>query len=45
MLPTLALVGLKARDVMGFTFLIFLVLTPVVIAMVWLFGRTLGYPL
>jgi len=45
MLPTLALLGLKARDVMGYTFLVFLVLTPVVIAMVWLFGRTLPYPL
>lgn len=45
MLPTLALMGLKARDVMGFTFLVFVVLTPVVIAMVWLFGRTLPYPL
>jgi len=45
MLPTLALLGLKARDVMGFTFLVFLVLTPLVILMVWLLGQTLPYPL
>jgi short-chain fatty acids transporter len=45
MLPTLALLGLKARDVMGFTFIVFLALLPVVLALVTLLGSTLGYPL
>jgi hypothetical protein len=30
---------------MGYTMVVFLVLTPVVIALVWLFGLTLSYPL
>jgi short-chain fatty acids transporter len=45
MLPTLAILGLKARDVMGFTFVVFLVLVPVVLGMVTLLGATMGYPL
>jgi short-chain fatty acids transporter len=45
MLPTLAILGLRARDVMGFTFVVFLVLAPVVLVMVTLFGATLPYPL
>jgi short-chain fatty acids transporter len=45
MLPTLAILGLRARDVMGFTFIVFLVLTPVVLGMVTLLGATLSYPL
>lgn len=45
MLPTLALLGLKARDVMGFTFIVFLVLLPVVLALVTLMATTLPYPL
>jgi len=45
MLPTLASLGLRARDVMGFTFVVFLVLAPVVLALVTLFGATLPYPL
>ena len=45
MLPILAMFGLRARDVMGYTFLIFLVLTPLVLLMVWLLGLTLQYPL
>ena len=45
MLPVLAMFGLRARDVMGYTFLIFLVLTPLVLLMVWLLGLTLQYPL
>jgi short-chain fatty acids transporter len=45
MLPTLAMLGLKARDVMGFTFIVFLVLTPVVLVLVTVLGMTLGYPL
>jgi short-chain fatty acids transporter len=45
MLPTLALLGLKARDVMGFTFIVFLALLPVVLALVTVLGNTLAYPL
>jgi short-chain fatty acids transporter len=45
MLPTLALLGLKARDVMGFTFVVFLALLPVVLALVTGLGVTLAYPL
>jgi short-chain fatty acids transporter len=44
MLPTLAILGLRARDVMGFTFIVFLALAPVVLGMVTLFGATLAYP-
>jgi short-chain fatty acids transporter len=45
MLPVLALLGLRARDVMGFTFLVFLVLLPLVLGLVTLLGLTLPYPL
>jgi short-chain fatty acids transporter len=45
MLPLLALFRLRARDVMGYTFIVFLTLTPVVLLLVTLLGRTLGYPL
>ena len=45
MLPVLALFGLRARDVMGYTFVVFLVLLPVVLVMVTLLGLTLRYPL
>ena len=45
MLPILGMFGLRARDVMGYTFVVFLVLTPVVIALVTLLGLTLSYPL
>jgi short-chain fatty acids transporter len=45
MLPTLAVLGLRARDVMGFTFVVFLVLLPVVLVLVTIFGATLPYPL
>jgi short-chain fatty acids transporter len=45
MLPILGMFGLRARDVMGYTFVVFLVLTPVVIALVTLLGLTLPYPL
>ncbi len=44
MLPVLGLFRLKARDVMGFTFLIFIVLTPVVLVLVTVLGATLPYP-
>ncbi|MEY4094990.1 MAG: hypothetical protein RLZZ53_2189 [Acidobacteriota bacterium] len=45
MLPTLGMLGLRARDVMGYTFIVALVLTPVVIVLVTLLGATLPYPL
>jgi short-chain fatty acids transporter len=45
MLPTLAILGLKARDVIGFTFVVFLALAPLVLILVTLFGSTLAYPL
>jgi short-chain fatty acids transporter len=45
MLPTLAILGLRARDVMGFTFVVFLALAPVVLVLVTLLGATLAYPL
>jgi short-chain fatty acids transporter len=45
MLPTLAILGLRARDVMGFTFLVFLALLPVVLVLVTVMGATLPYPL
>jgi short-chain fatty acids transporter len=45
MLPVLGLFGLKARDVMGYTALVFLVLAPVVLVLVTVLGLTLQYPL
>jgi short-chain fatty acids transporter len=45
MLPVLGIFGLRARDVMGHTFLIFLVLAPLVLLLVTLLGATLSYPL
>jgi short-chain fatty acids transporter len=45
MLPILGLFGLRARDVMGYTFVVFLVLVPVVLVLVTLLGSTLPYPL
>lgn len=45
MLPILGLFKLGARDVMGYTMVVFLVLTPVVLLMVTLLGMTLNYPL
>ncbi len=45
MLPTLGMLGLRARDVMGYTFIVALVLTPVVLILVTLLGATLRYPL
>jgi short-chain fatty acids transporter len=44
MLPVLGLFRLNARDVMGYTFVVFLALTPVVLILVTLLGRTLSYP-
>jgi short-chain fatty acids transporter len=45
MLPILGMLGLRARDVMGYTFVVFLALTPVVLILVTLLGLTLRYPL
>lgn len=41
MLPVLSVFGLKARDVMGYTALVFLVLLPVVLVLVTALGATL----
>jgi len=45
MLPILGLFGLRARDVMGYTFVVFLVLLPLVLVLVTVMGATLAYPL
>jgi short-chain fatty acids transporter len=45
MLPVLGMFQLRARDVMGYTFVVFLALVPVVLIVVTLLGRTLSYPL
>ena len=45
MLPILGLFKLGARDVMGYTIVVALALTPVVLILVTLLGMTLGYPL
>ncbi|HXG87874.1 MAG TPA: TIGR00366 family protein [Vicinamibacterales bacterium] len=44
MLPILAMLGLRARDVMGYTVVVFLALTPVVVVLVTVLGMTLSYP-
>ncbi|MFJ2828247.1 short-chain fatty acid transporter [Streptomyces sp. NPDC087263] len=44
MLPTLTILGLKARDIMGYTFAMFLVCFPVVLILVTLLARTLPFP-
>jgi short-chain fatty acids transporter len=43
MLPLLGVLGLKARDIVGFTFLQLLVHIPLVLGLLWLLGRTLDY--
>jgi len=45
MLPVLGVFGLRARDVMGYTFIVALALFPVVLVLVTLLGATLPYPL
>lgn len=45
MLPILGLFELRARDVMGYTLIVFLALAPTVLVLVTLLGRTLPYPL
>ena len=44
-LPILGMFGLRARDVMGYTLVVFLALAPVVLVLVTLMGLTLPYPL
>ena len=43
MLPLLGVLGLKAREIVGFTFLQFLVHLPVVLLLVTLLAGTLTY--
>jgi len=45
MLPILGMFKLAARDIMGYTFVVFLALTPLVLLLVGLLGATLTYPL
>ena len=43
MLPILGVLGLKARDLIGYTALQFIVLAPVVLVLLWLLGTTFSY--
>jgi short-chain fatty acids transporter len=43
MLPLLGVLGLKARDVVGFTFMQLLVHVPLVLGLLWALGLTLEY--
>ncbi|WP_433683942.1 short-chain fatty acid transporter [Nocardia sp. CA-119907] len=43
MLPLLAVLKLRARDLVGFTFLQFMFHLPVVLLLVWLLGKTFEY--
>lgn len=43
MLPLLSIIGLKVRDIVGFTFLQFILHTPLVLFLLWFFARTLQY--
>ena len=43
MLPLLGVLGLKARDIVGFTFLQLIVHLPLVLFLLWIFGSTLAY--
>lgn len=43
MLPLLGVLGLKARDIVGFTFIQLLVHVPLVLGLLWLLGSTLEY--
>ena len=45
MLPILGLFRLRARDIMGYTLVVFLALVPVVIRLVLVLGMTRPYPL
>ena len=43
MLPILGILGLRARDLIGFTFVQFAVNLPLVLALLWILGSTLTY--
>ena len=43
MLPLLGVLGLKARDLIGFNFVQLLVHTPLVLFLLWFLGQTLTY--
>ncbi len=43
MLPILGILGLRARDLIGFTFVQFLVNLPLVLGLLWILGATLSY--
>ncbi len=43
MLPLLGVLGLKARDLIGFSFLQFVVHVPLVLFLLWLLGMTVAY--
>jgi len=43
MLPLLAVLKLRARDLVGFTFLQFILHLPVVLLLVWLLGMTFTF--
>ena len=43
MLPVLGILGLKARDLVGFTFIQLIVQLPLVLFLLWLFAGTLDY--
>jgi short-chain fatty acids transporter len=43
MLPLLGIIGLKARDIIGFSFMQFVVHLPLVLFLLWLLGLTLQY--
>lgn len=45
MLPVLALLQVRARDIMGVTWTVFVVLVPVVLVLVTVLGATLAHPL
>jgi short-chain fatty acids transporter len=43
MLPVLGILGLKARDLIGYTFVQFLIHVPLVLLLLWWLGGTLSY--
>ncbi len=43
MLPILGILGLRARDLIGFTFVQFMINLPLVLFLLWLLGTTLTY--
>ena len=43
MLPMLGILGLRARDLIGFTFVQFMINLPLVLGLLWILGATLQY--